>query len=149
MELVQAAEMIKKTFQWLVHWCKLQETLNNDIKNLKRHKQQVRKYQPKQKHTRHCNWSGILRFSQFIIVKLPKPSPWRPQRLTAAVWERWSVNQGFYLQYFTDNNLKTLITGRFIGGGRGRLIDVRLYKPECIKVTCTLTLHPTRLNYSG
>lgn len=52
MELVQAAKMIKKTFQRLVHWCELQETLNNNIKNLNTRKQQVKKYCPKKKHKR-------------------------------------------------------------------------------------------------
>jgi len=63
MELVQTAKMIKKTFQWLVHWCELQETLNDNVKNLNTHEQQVKEYLRKQKQTSHWNWSWILRFS--------------------------------------------------------------------------------------
>ena len=34
MEFVQAPKVIKKTFQGLVHWCKFQKTLNDNVKNL-------------------------------------------------------------------------------------------------------------------
>lgn len=49
MKLVQAAKMIEKTFQRLVHWRELQETLNNNVKNLNTHEQLVKKYLSKTK----------------------------------------------------------------------------------------------------
>ena len=43
MELVQASKMIKKTIQGRVHWGKLHETLDNNVKYLMQHKKKDKK----------------------------------------------------------------------------------------------------------